>query len=161
MGKPFDRSEIEPFRCELEPRRDVVCVRPIGELDLATVPVVETQLLELTTAGFAHLVLDLRQLSFLDSSGLKLILTWDAKARADGTSFELVPGPPAVQRLFEVTCVADWLSFADPGSPTSSGAETALVAATAGGAAALRVGPEVHEEREPDEEPLQPAHLAP
>lgn len=112
MTMPFDRSELEPFRCELEPHRDAVHIRPIGELDLATVPVVEAQLAELTAAGFAHLVLDLREVSFLDSSGLHLILAWDAKARASGLSFELVPGPAPVQRIFDVTRVADRLSFA-------------------------------------------------
>jgi anti-anti-sigma factor len=112
MTMPFDRSELEPFRCELEPHRDVVHIRPIGELDLAAVPVVEAQLTELTAAGFVHLVLDLSEVSFLDSSGLHLILTWDAKAREDGSSFELVPGPAPVQRIFDVTCVADRLSFA-------------------------------------------------
>jgi anti-sigma B factor antagonist len=112
MTMPFDRSGLEPFRCELESRRDAVHVRPIGELDLAAVPVVEAQLAELTAAGFAHLVLDLREVSFLDSSGLHLILTWDARARDDGLAFELIPGPAPVQRMFDVTGVAERLSFA-------------------------------------------------
>jgi hypothetical protein len=32
----FERTDIEPFRCEVEPRRDIVLVHPLGELDLAT-----------------------------------------------------------------------------------------------------------------------------
>ena len=109
---PFDRSELEPFRCELEPHRDVVHIRPVGELDMATVPLVGAQLDELAAAGFAHLVLDLREVSFLDSSGLRLIMSWSAKARADGLAFELVAGPAPVQRMFDVTGVADRLRFA-------------------------------------------------
>jgi anti-sigma B factor antagonist len=124
MSNTFQRSEIELFRCDLEPRRDVVYVRPVGELDLASVPSVDAQLLELTSVGFMHLVLDLRGVSFLDSSGLQLILTWDAMARANGISFELIRGPAAVQRLFEVTFVADRLSFAAPDArPLSMAAE--------------------------------------
>jgi anti-sigma B factor antagonist len=112
MPMPSDSAELQPFRCELEPHRDAVHIRPIGELDLATVPVVQARLDELPAAGFAHLVLDLREVSFLDSSGLHLILTLDAAARGNGLSFELVPGPAPVQRMFEVTGVAGRLSFA-------------------------------------------------
>lgn len=112
MTTPVDRTQLEPFRCELEPHRDVVHIRPIGELDMAAAPVVDAQLDELAAAGFAHLVLDLRGVSFLDSSGLRLILVWDAKARTEGLVFELVPGPAPVQRMFDVTGVAGRLRFA-------------------------------------------------
>jgi anti-sigma B factor antagonist len=110
----FARSEIEPFRCELEPRRASVHVRPIGELDLATVPAVESELLELRAAGFTSLVLDLRGVRFLDSTALHLILDWHAMAEADGISFGLLAGPPAVQRLFELSGLTERLRFVDP-----------------------------------------------
>ena len=113
MTSPFHRSELEPFRCELEPYRDVVHVRAIGELDMAAVPAVGAQLDELAAAGFAHVVLDLREVSFMDSAGLRLILAWDAKARADGLTFELVHGPAPVQRLFDVTGATDRLRFTE------------------------------------------------
>jgi len=45
-----ERPELEPFRCEVEPDRAAVRVRPIGELDLATVPLVEAQLAELSAS---------------------------------------------------------------------------------------------------------------
>ena len=80
----LDRAEFEPFRCDVEPARESVFVRPVGELDLSTVPVVDAQLSELVDAGFRRLVLDLRELRFLDSTGLRLLLSWDAKTRAEG-----------------------------------------------------------------------------
>jgi anti-sigma B factor antagonist len=110
----FARSQIEPFRCEVEPRRATVHVRPVGELDLATVPAVETQLVELRAAGFTSLVLDLRGVRFLDSTGLHLILDWHTSAEADGISFGLLAGPPAVQRLFELSGLTERLRFLDP-----------------------------------------------
>ena len=101
------------FRCELEPERERVRVRPIGEIDIATAPVVEAHLAQLEAAGFKQVTLDLREVCFLDSTGLRMILEWDARARADGFSFSLVAGPPTVQRLFELTNTTELLSFTD------------------------------------------------
>jgi anti-sigma B factor antagonist len=105
------RSEIEPFRCEVEPRRAEVRIRPVGALDLTTVSVVEAQLAELWSVGFTHLVLDLREVSFIDSTGLRLLLTWDAHSRADGVRFAVIQGPEEVQRVLEVAGVADRLTY--------------------------------------------------
>lgn len=122
----FDRAEFEPFRCEVDPDRASVIVRPVGELDLATAPIVDAQLSELVAAGFGSVVLDLRKLRFLDSSGLRLLLSWDAKARASGVAMRVLPGPPAVQRVFELAGVTDRVSFsrfnrAGRGSSVASG----------------------------------------
>ena len=58
-------------------------------------------------------MLDLRAVCFLDSSGLRMVLEWDARSRADGFSFALVAGAPTVQRLFELTHTTELLSFID------------------------------------------------
>jgi len=108
-----DLQVHDSFRCELEPERERVRVRPIGEIDIATAPVVEAQLSELTAAGFKQVTLDLSEVGFLDSTGLRMILEWDARSRADGFSFGLVAGPPCVQRLFELTNTTEMLSFSD------------------------------------------------
>ena len=104
-------TEYERFRCEVEPHRESVRIRPIGELDVATVPVVEAHLSELAAVGFKELTLDLRAVRFLDSTALRLIIVWDAKSRADGINLSLIPGPAAVQRLFDLTGTTARLSF--------------------------------------------------
>jgi hypothetical protein len=48
----------EPFRCEVMPERDAVKVRPVGELDMDTAPVLDAQMRELRDSGFRRLVLD-------------------------------------------------------------------------------------------------------
>jgi len=108
-----DVRTYEPFHCEVEPRREVVHVRPVGELDLATVPRLEARLSELQAAGFKNVVLDLSALRFLDACGLRLILVWDARSRADGFAFRLMAGPPQVQRLFDLTGTTAHLNFVD------------------------------------------------
>jgi anti-sigma B factor antagonist len=109
---PFDRSELEPFRCEVEPHRDEVLVRPVGELDLATVPMVDEQLAELSSAGFTRLVLDLRAVRFLDSTGLRMLLSWHGRSTNDGLAFSVIPGPPVVQRVLQIAGVEDRLTYA-------------------------------------------------
>jgi anti-anti-sigma factor len=105
------REDWHPFHCDVEPERGRVRVAPHGELDLATAPDVERRLRELRESGFDRVVFDLRELDFMDSTGLRLIMREDAAARADGRTFALIPGPPAVQRIFEVACVEDRLTF--------------------------------------------------
>jgi anti-sigma B factor antagonist len=63
------------FEVAVEPAREVVRVKPVGELDLATVSVLEDQVRELLAVGFEQLIIDLRGLSFMDVSGLRLLLS--------------------------------------------------------------------------------------
>jgi len=101
--------QIEPFRCEVTPERDRVVVAPRGELDMATVDAVEQELRRLIQSGFRLVVLDLGGLSFMDSTGLHLVARWSAEASRDGFAFEVEPGPRAVQRVFELSGMAEAL----------------------------------------------------
>jgi anti-anti-sigma factor len=78
-------------------------VKPIGELDMATVEQVARPLRELRAAGFREIVLDLSELSFIDSSGIRMLLGARDASLENGIGLKLLPGPPAVQRAFEVT----------------------------------------------------------
>jgi anti-sigma B factor antagonist len=99
------------FHCDMFPERDRVRVAPAGELDIATAPQLERTIRELLSSGFDHIVVDLAGVEFLDSTGLRLILSLHAAAAADGYRFRLRPGPPAVQRLFELTGTLDLVDF--------------------------------------------------
>ncbi len=107
-------STPDLLRCEVEPERDAVRIRPVGSLDMATVPVLRAEIDELREAGFRHLILDLRALDFMDSTGLRLMLAVHAEARRDDTSIALVPGPRAVQQVFELTGTLTVLPFVAP-----------------------------------------------
>jgi anti-anti-sigma factor len=111
MEEPVLAAPVAPFRVDVHPERDVVRVAPAGELDLTTVSVVDGQVADLRAAGFGQLVLDLRAVSFMDTTGLQLVLALDAAARTDGVELGLIPGPPAVQRVFELCGVLDRLPF--------------------------------------------------
>ncbi len=84
-----------------------------GELDLAGAHQLEVRLDEVEREGPARLVVDLERLAFIDSTGLRLLLQADARARERGCELVLRPGAPSVQRVFEVTGALDVLRFED------------------------------------------------
>ena len=105
---------FEPFRCDVAREHDTARIRPLGDLDIASVPLLSTELDALRAEGFRHLIVDLSDLDFIDSSGLRCILEYDAEGRQDGFDLALIPGSPAVQRIFELTDTGSRLSFIDP-----------------------------------------------
>ena len=72
-------GEFEPFRVDVEPARESVRVAPVGELDIATVDKLQAEVARLLETGFEKIVLDLRGVRFLDSTGLRLVLELDAR----------------------------------------------------------------------------------
>lgn len=110
-------GEFEPFRVDVEPARESVRVSPVGELDIATVDKLKAEVVRLRESGFKRIVLDLRQVRFIDSTGLRLVIELDAAARADSHDLELIRGSDLVHRIFEVTQVDTRLNFVDPQSP--------------------------------------------
>ena len=89
-------------------------MRPVGELDLDTAHVVEQQLADLRGDGCERLVLDLRGLRFMDSTGLRLVIRWDTAAREHGFAFAIVPGIEVVDRVFRLTGMDGHLTVAEP-----------------------------------------------
>jgi len=92
----------------------VAIVSPTGELDLSGAAVLEVELERLTAdPELAALVLDMRGLEFMDSSGLRLVVLTDMRAREAGRRFSLVRGDETVHRVFEITRMSDRLDFVD------------------------------------------------
>ena len=91
----------------MQPRGDELWFAAEGELDLETAAQVRAQLDEHMDSGHATLVLDLSAVTFVDSTGLRTVIEAQKATEARGVGFALVPGPPAVQRLFELTGTSD------------------------------------------------------
>lgn len=101
------------FSVTVHPARAQVIVAPAGEIDLATVAEVDRQLSELVQAGFADIVLDLRAVTFIDSSGLNLLLDQHRAAQAAGRRFRLAEGSAATRRLLELTGTSDLFEYVE------------------------------------------------
>jgi anti-sigma B factor antagonist len=97
-------------------RRDgdgAVVIGVSGELDLASSPGLEQQLDHHMTAGVGLVIVDLRQLEFMDSTGLSVLVRAHQRAVDAGQRFAIVRGPQQVQRLLTLTGVADRLTLVD------------------------------------------------
>jgi anti-sigma B factor antagonist len=88
-----------------------VLLRLDGELDLASVPLLEREVELATLDDTACIVLDLRGLEFLDSTGLRTILLLDKRYTDRGQTFALVRGSEQVQRLMSMTRVDEHLKI--------------------------------------------------
>jgi anti-sigma B factor antagonist len=96
-----------------EDRDGLVRVALVGELDLSTVAKVQEELRRVEASSPATLVVDLSKLTFLDSTGLRCIVTADERARAEGRRIVIVRGPDAVQRVFAITRLEERLEMVD------------------------------------------------
>ena len=74
-----------------------------GEIDLSTVDDAEIQLRSAIEHGNGLLAIDLRQVTFLDSSGLRLLLRINKELGDAGRRLIVVQGPRRVARVFELT----------------------------------------------------------
>lgn len=82
-----------------------------GELDLASADVLEREVRRLRVAGFDRVVVDLRRVDFMDSTGLRLLISLRNTAKREGHRLLIVPGPRQVQRIFDLTATRglfDW-----------------------------------------------------
>jgi anti-sigma B factor antagonist len=112
-------AESPGFRCTLrQSGRDAAWVRVTGELDIATAPHLQ-QTLSRAELRARRLVLDLRELAFMDCAGINVILDANNHAWQTECRLVLVRGPSRVDRLLTVTGTSDALEIVDldAGSP--------------------------------------------
>jgi anti-sigma B factor antagonist len=107
---------VQILEIETEVANGLARVALKGELDLSTVNKVEEELESLEGSGADLIVLDLSSLSFLDSTGLRCLVTADQRAREAGRRLVLVRGPDAVQRVFTITRLEERLEMVDDAS---------------------------------------------
>lgn len=99
------------FDVVVERREARLLAAPTGELDVATAP----QLIAALRShdDYAELVIDLRGLSFMDSSGLRLLVSEHDRAEQGGYALRIVRGGPEVGRLLRLTRMDERLPFVD------------------------------------------------
>jgi anti-anti-sigma factor len=82
--------------------RDRAIATVAGEIDISTVTRLRERLFELATSG-RHLVIDLDQVTFIDSAGLSALVGTANQAAAHGTSVHVVCARPKIRKVFRLT----------------------------------------------------------
>ncbi len=82
-----------------------------GELDLGTVGALEQELREAWARDVRRIEIDLRQVTFIGSTGLAVLLEANARAREAGCELTLIRGPLSVHRIFELTGIESQFRF--------------------------------------------------
>ena len=102
----------EPFRIETRADGDRTYVVPAGELDLSTVGELSAAVAAARTGSAARIVVDLRELSFIDSSGIGLLLELARAEAAAGARLEMLDGAAPVARVIDISGARSLLPFA-------------------------------------------------
>jgi anti-anti-sigma factor len=96
---------------ETRTEQDRVVLALHGELDLVGAPLLQSEIESEAVAAAGLIVLDLEDLQFIDSSGLRVILSANERARERGQGFALTRGSPQVQRLLSIAGVSGHLQI--------------------------------------------------
>jgi anti-anti-sigma factor len=103
-----------PFDVTVDPDRTVVRVAPAGELDMASRGALDARLQELWESGWTSVVVDLRGLTFMDSSGVHLLLDHHRRASAAGARLSFIDGTPTVARTLRLCGVDELFDYVQP-----------------------------------------------
>ena len=88
-------------------------LRLAGELDMTSAATLEAAVSRAASESARSITMDLSRLSFIDSTGLAVIVHTSGLCSNRGCAFKLIRGPRAVQRLFEVTGLDGVLPFVE------------------------------------------------
>jgi anti-anti-sigma factor len=118
------------FRAVVEHRGDAIVLELSGDLDMAAVPAAEVRLREALDRSPGRLVVDLSSVTFLDSSGIRLLLQAGAAVRDRGGELSVTRPPAGVWRMLERFRLDSRLPFTGPVPGDGEATEAAATTAT-------------------------------
>jgi anti-sigma B factor antagonist len=110
-GRPRPHPQLR-VRVDDSPAR--VEIRLAGELDLATVPQLR-QVLDAHARSGQTMVIDLREIEFVDSMGLAALVRARHRAISRGAKLELIAAPEPVHKVFTLTHLDRLFDWTEPG----------------------------------------------
>jgi anti-sigma B factor antagonist len=108
-------TDLPSFALAIDETDGRVTFTPRGELDLATVPEMETKVLDAVRSALSPVVVDLRELTFMDSTGVRTIVAAHQLAEESGCELRVVrPARESpVARVIEISGIGDALGLVD------------------------------------------------
>jgi anti-sigma B factor antagonist len=105
---------MREFRLDtVGPVGDCAVLQVTGEVDVYTAPLLREQIRELAAKGAVHVIADLGQVDFLDSTGLGVLVGGLRRLREAGGSLALVISTPRILRIFQITGLTKALAARD------------------------------------------------
>jgi anti-sigma B factor antagonist len=96
-------------------------VQLTGELDISSASGVESRLMEVEQRAPERLILDLRRVNFIDSTGLSLIINADGRAKKAGRRLTIVSGDGVPRRILRTVGLEDRLDvLSEPPEPNGA-----------------------------------------
>jgi anti-sigma B factor antagonist len=108
-----DSGSHRPLTVTTTRHADRCVIAPIGDLELSSAERLEVKVRAAEASDVQQIIIDLSGVSFMDSTGLRLLLQADARSRADSNRLRLIRGSRRVQTVFELTNTEDMLPFVD------------------------------------------------
>lgn len=112
----ISRSDTFAVAAEFNPPR--MTLMPKGELDLATVPALERAVETLPWSELTELVFDLAELTFIDSTGLSVLIQASQRATTEGVWFAVIGVREQPRLVFRLTGVTHRLNIRPSSEPT-------------------------------------------
>ena len=106
------------FEAVVSQEGKVLTISLRGECDLQTSPELDELISASLANGCSSLKIDLRGLTFMDSTGLRTLMQAKDRIESAGADLSIVPGPRAVMRVFEIVGLLDELPFEGIGRAT-------------------------------------------
>jgi anti-sigma B factor antagonist len=92
-----------PFAISVVRKRGEVAVIPVGDVDLASAEILRHEVAKVRAGEFVQIVLDLTDVDFIDSTGLRVLLSIRDDLRRHDRALTLVAPGPTARRIFEIT----------------------------------------------------------
>jgi anti-sigma B factor antagonist len=108
-------ATTELLEVRLRTDRGTVLIEPLGELDIATVPLLADAFDSLADdpQSTQRIVLDLRGLTFMDATGINELLHRNSEAQQNRHSLAVIRGGASINRLITLTAIDQRLAFVD------------------------------------------------
>lgn len=106
-----EAPRYRPFSISVERSGRKVALVVAGDLDLASADRLEREVGQQRAAGSTRLLIDLGDVDFIDSTGLRVLLALRNDAKRNSHELTLVPPAPTARRIFTITgtrALFDW-----------------------------------------------------
>jgi anti-anti-sigma factor len=108
------------YRIEVDHGSAGATVTIAGEIDMASIPPLERARERALAGNPTQVLIDLRGVRFIDSSGLKFLLETDRLSRTGGWTLQLVRPAESAMRVLTLTGIDKHLPFIDGGDTQPS-----------------------------------------